>query len=185
MNIKSISFTFLKPFGVLLLAMAVSVPTYAATPSKQSVEKLINILQIDDLTQDMQAQSADLIRQIIGTHVIQNNQPISETQDQQLRALANQYVAQLDKKTDHKYIRQQAMQNYIQAAQIHFTQDEIDAQIDFYGSATGQAILNKQPKVMRSYMQHLLPILMEHTQKNVNDILPNLKNDIQKILASS
>lgn len=157
----------------------------AATPSQQSVEKLMNILQMDSMAEDTQAQSTDLIRQVIAAEVIKNNKPISQAQDQRLRALVDKYVAQLNSKTDTKQIRQQMSQSYLKAAQTHFTQAEVDAQIDFYGSATGQAILKKQPEVMQSYMQHLLPTLMQQTQKNLNDILPNLKKDVEQVLAGS
>lgn len=180
-----------KTLPILTMAVALSalsampILATATTPSQQSIEKLMNILQIDNMAEDTQAQSADLIHQIVAAQVIKNNKPLSQAQDQQLRALVDKYVAQLNGKTDATQVRQQMNQSYLKAAQTHFTQAEVDAQIDFYGSATGQAILKKQPEVMQSYMQNLLPTLMQQTQKNLNDILPKLKKDVEKVLAGS
>lgn len=186
----SISSMLAMSFAVFILSASPSFAT-AATPSQQSVEKLMRILQMDNMADDIQAQSADLIYQVITAEVIKNNQPLSQAQDKQLHtlvqldALVDKYVTQLNRKTNLQQIRQQMSQSYVQAAQTHFTQAEVDAQIEFYGSTTGQAILKKQPEVMQSYMQHLLPTLMQQTQKNLNEILPSLKQEVQQILAGS
>ena len=182
----SISSMLAMSFAVFILSASPSFAT-AATPSQQSVEKLMRILQMDNMADDIQAQSADLIYQVITAEVIKN----SQAQDKQLHtlvqldALVDKYVTQLNRKTNLQQIRQQMSQSYVQAAQTHFTQAEVDAQIEFYGSTTGQAILKKQPEVMQSYMQHLLPTLMQQTQKNLNEILPSLKQEVQQILAGS
>lgn len=180
----SISSMLAMSFAVFILSASPSFAT-AATPSQQSVEKLMRILQMDNMADDIQAQSADLIYQVITAEVIKNNQPLSQAQDKQLDALVDKYVTQLNRKTNLQQIRQQMSQSYVQAAQTHFTQAEVDAQIEFYGSTTGQAILKKQPEVMQSYMQHLLPTLMQQTQKNLNEMLPSLKQEVQQILAGS
>ena len=72
-------------------------------------------------------------------------------------------------------------QAYISAAKTYYTQSEVDAQIKFYDTETGQSILAKQPQITAAFLQQSLPDDTSETDAQLGELLPQMKQIIKGI----
>ncbi|MGP9750126.1 DUF2059 domain-containing protein, partial [Psychrobacter sp. AOP31-B2-9] len=106
---------------------------------------------------------------------------LSTDQRQRLEDIVSKYSKEMTDDSNRTTMNQKIVDVYVQTAKQHFNQEEVDAQIDFYSSKTGQSIIDKQPDMMKDYMTQIMPIVMESTMEKVQDITPRMVADIKAL----
>jgi len=161
-----------------------AVPTLsvqAAVPTDASLLKLIEVTKVVEMMNDMSGESGitDQVTQSVLSSLSTDN--LSTEQRQRLEDIVSKYTQEMIDGSDRVSMNQQIVDVYVQAAKQHFNQEEVDAQIDFYSSKTGQNIIDKQPSMMKDYMAQVMPIVMESTMKKVRDVMPRMAADIKAL----
>jgi len=154
----------------------------AAPASRQSVEQLIQLMRLEKAQEGafsmMEQMQEQMKRQIpdVGS-------PLPEAERRRL----DERMERLDKKA--KAVMREELgweknkEMYVRLYADTFSQEEIDAQVAFYGSPIGQAILDKQPVLMQKtgvLMQELAGRLMQ----KLNQIYADDKNEAAKAQAT-
>jgi len=174
-------------FAISLSISAVSlmaIPTIsvqAAVPTDASLLKLIKVTKVIEMMNDMSSDSGitDQITQSMLSSMPTDK--LSTDQRQRLEDIVSKYSKEMMDDSNRAAMNQQIVDVYLQTAKQHFNQEEVDAQIDFYSSKTGQNIIDKQPDMMKDYMAQIMPIVMESTMKKVQDIMPKMAADIKAL----
>lgn len=174
-------------FAVSLSISAVSlmaVPTLsaqAAVPTDASLLKLIKVTKVVEMMNDMSSDSSttDQVMQSMLSSLPTDN--LSTDQRQRLEDIVSKYSKEMTDDSNRTTMNQKIVDVYVQTAKQHFNQEEVDAQIDFYSSKTGQSIIDKQPDMMKDYMTQIMPIVMESTMEKVQDITPRMVADIKAL----
>ncbi len=73
--------------------------------------------------------------------------------------------------------KEEMTQAYVKAAKAHYSQQEVNALIQFYDTPMGQSILEKNPKVNAEFLKAALPDKdeMKQTTKQLEELLPQVK----------
>ncbi|MBF0658397.1 DUF2059 domain-containing protein [Psychrobacter sp. NG25] len=174
-------------FAVSLSISAVSlmaVPmlsVQAAVPTEASLLKLIKVTKVVEMMNDMSSDSGitDQVTQSMLSSLPVDN--LSTDQRQRLEGIVSKYSKEMTDNSDRDSVNQQVIKVYMETAKQHFDQTEVDAQIAFYSSKTGQSIIDKQPDMMKDYMAKVMPIVMESTMEKVQDIMPRMAADIKAL----
>lgn len=173
----------------LACVMSLSVATMsaqAATPSDASLVKLMQITKAAEQIKQMTSPDAGMMEQMVqGSLKGIPDSEISPNQRQQLGKIINKYNRQVFDEAYVKQMTEQMTKAYIASAKKHFTQEEVDAQIAFYGSPVGQNIINKQPAMVQDYMNSVMPEVMESTMKRMQEVMPKMQAEIAALKKSA
>lgn len=138
---------------------------------------------MDEMMSQVSEQNDMLIDQVIGQLLMSEGETdLTEAEKTQIQQVAGKYIKQMSSSIDTPQMRQSIISAYVDSAQKHYTQAEVDAQIQFYGSAAGQSIIEKQPSVMQDYMSSLMPLIMRQTQTTMQTLMPQMQEEIRTIL---
>ena len=152
--------------GSLCLSSSFS---FAATPTEASIQKLFDVMNLDKLTQDTMlqlkpqfaAQSEQMVKMMV--------------EDEQLNPKQQKVADQITEKMYQqslKMISWKEMQPiYLKVYKDAYTQEEIQAQIDFYTSAIGQSILKKTPIVTEKTMSLMNSRIEQSIQTHTQDFV--------------
>ncbi len=164
------------------LSLALSTTfTFAAPPTDQSIQQLFKVMDLDKLTKETIAQLKPELDE-------QANQIIEMTvQKDQLSDKEKSIAKQLSQKMYDKTMQMMAWKDlepvYSQVYKESFSQEEIQAQIDFYSTAIGQSILKKTPIVAQKTMSLMSDRMREAVLSQTRDLkdifkqLDELKKD--------
>jgi tetratricopeptide (TPR) repeat protein len=149
----------MKPAALALLLAALALPGRAATPSRESIEKLFSLMELE------KANAAEIVQanQLTAAASAQVLRGVPSSPEEQ-RAL-EAYRAKLLALTQAELGWPALKDLYAQVYAESFTQDEIDGLIAFYGSPAGRALAEKQPQLLqtvnRDLQQQIAPIAMK------------------------
>ena len=168
--------TLLLPFTALVLCAN----AFAATPSDESLERLYQVQKMDALL-DQTFQSVEGI--VLSDPKIQDflkNAP--EDKRPQLEAVLKKYTTQLIAEINTPQVRAQLHKATLDGIKTVYTQEEVNALIDFYGTAVGQSILAKTPRYLEATMTPILSIITEKYEKSSQNA--NLAREIRQIMCN-
>ncbi len=180
------SFSMLLFSSVLTSVLSLSsVTAQASTPTTESVNKLLSLTPIDkmlasDVLQQAYQQNVMSIPQIVEQTVYQQQAKLSDAQRKELAIIIKDYAQSLGKQLQAN--NTQLSSKYIQTVQQTYTQEEVDAQIAFYGSPVGQQILKKQPQLLQNYMTAVIPTLQQQIEITMKGLIPKLKADVNRVI---
>ncbi len=164
----------MKKILVLLAAAAVAAgPARAASPSPESVEKLLVLAKVDKVRDTLIEQLNRVIDQSFQQAL--QGRPASAEQQKALDALHRQTTEAVEKQLSWPAIKE----IYGQAYADNFTQEEVDGLIAFYSSPAGRAFADKQPLVAKktsTLMQGRMIALMGQVQSALADLLQSLES---------
>lgn len=150
--------------------------SFAAQASSQDVDKLINVMNLNQLIQDTLKQIRPQLDQ--QAYTIVQSIVKHENLSPQEQVIANQLA-------DKLYVQSQKMLAWDKLKPVYskiysnvFNAEEIKAQIDFYSSPIGQSILQKTPLVAQESMKIMndqLFSVMQTTQQDFADIDKQLR----------
>lgn len=138
--------SFILTFSLALSSSFVS----AATPSDQSIQQLFKVMNIEKITletiQHIKPQIAEQADQMV--KMVVKHDKLSDKEQK----VSNQIADQMYKQTLTFISWKELQPIYTQVYKETYTQEEVQAQIDFYSTPTGQSILNKTPIVTQKTM---------------------------------
>lgn len=153
-------------------------------PTDASLDKLIKVLHIDKMIDEMLAQrqqAANMMKGLPQELPTDENAGIfSRHAQKQLKNIFVKYSTVLGQQLDQPISKQQLQQAYQAIAKKTYTQAEVDALNQFYETPMGQRILSKQSQVSSEFVQVMMPTLIGDTSQ-LEKALPSLRKDIEKI----
>ena len=160
-------------------------------PSDKSVIKLMQVMHIDEqITAIINSQQAAI--DVINTQANNANKQsagdkLNKRQRElqtKIQGILGQYSLILSDSVNEATDSEKMTQAYINAAKAYYNQAEVDAQISFYNTPTGQSILAKQPQVTAAFLQQSLPkdMNLEDTKAQLEALLPQMRQIIKDIL---
>ena len=171
----------MKKFKTLLLSGLILITpyTFAAPASDQQVQKLIEVMKIDQLLQQTIQQIRPQLDQ--QAYTIVQNIVRHEQLSPQEQIVANELADQLHEQNKKSISWEKMQPIYQKIYKEVYSAEEIQAQIDFYSSTVGQSILKKTPQVAQETMALMNTKLMSSMQttaadfKEINKKLDTLK----------
>nr|WP_313427049.1 DUF2059 domain-containing protein [Moraxella sp.] len=153
-------------------------------PTEASLDKLIKVLHIDKMIDEMLAQrqqAANMMKGLPQELPTDENAGIfSRHAQKQLKNIFVKYSTVLGQQLDQPISKQQLQQAYQAIAKKTYTQAEVDALNQFYETPMGQRILSKQSQVSSEFVQVMMPTLIGDTSQ-FEKAMPSLQKDIEKI----
>ena len=161
-------------------------------PTDVSIIKLMQVMHIDEQIQSIvngQQAAIDAINmqtqnQAQNSHQQANDKPLNKRQRElqaQIQSVLGQYAKIMSNGIGNATDAQTLTQAYISAAKTYYTQAEVDAQIKFYDTETGQSILAKQPQITAAFLQQSLPEDTSETEAQLGELLPEMKQIVKGI----
>ena len=152
--------TLLLPFA----ALALCANAFAAPPSDASLERLFEVQKMDALL-DQSLQSVGGI--VLSDPNVQNLwKDAPEDKRPQLEAVLKKYTTQLIAEINTPQVRAQLHKATLEGIKTVYTQEEVNALIDFYGTTVGQSILDKMPRYLETTMGPMINIINEKYEKS-------------------
>ena len=152
--------TLLLPFAALVLCAN----AFAAPPSDVSLERLFEVQKMDALL-DQSLQSVGGI--VLSDPNVQNLwKDAPEDKRPQLEAVLKKYTTQLIAEINTPQVRAQLHKAALEGIKTVYTQEEVNALIDFYGTTVGQSILDKMPRYLETTMGPMINIINEKYEKS-------------------
>ena len=155
-----------------------------AQPTDAALDKLIKVLHIDKMIDEMLAQrqqAANMMKGLPQELPTDENAGIfSRHAQKQLKNIFVKYSTVLGQQLDQPISKQQLQQAYQAIAKKTYTQAEVDALNQFYETPMGQRILSKQSQVSSEFVQVMMPTLIGDTSQ-FEKAMPSLQKDIEKI----
>lgn len=153
-------------------------------PTDASLDKLVKVLHIDKMIDEMIAQrqqAASMMKGLPQELPMDENAGIfSRHAQKQLKNIFVKYSTVLGQQLDQPISKQQLQQAYQAIAKRTYTQAEVDALNQFYETPMGQRILSKQSQVSSEFVQVMMPTLIGDTSQ-LEKAMPSLQKDIEKI----
>ena len=161
-------------------------------PTDVSIIKLMQVMHIDEQIQSIvngQQAAIDAINmqtqnQAQNSNQQANDKPLNKRQRElqaQIQSVLGQYAKIMSNGIGNATDVQTLTQAYISAAKTYYTQSEVDAQIKFYDTETGQSILAKQPQITAAFLQQSLPDDTSGTEAQLRELLPQMKQIVKGI----
>lgn len=154
---------------------------HSHTPTKKSLVELMEVVKIDKMFEEMGNQNDMMIKELI-EHELARDEELTDDQKMRISATASKYISEMNKGYFEGSMRDTIIEKFVDVAQKHYTQAEVDAQIDFYNSDIGQSIVGKQSAVMQDYMMAIMPTIMEYSEKQSEEVMPKMMDDIYEIM---
>ena len=155
-----------------------------AQPTDAALDKLIKVLHIDKMIDEMLAQRQQAATMMKGLPqelpTDENAGIFSRHAQKQLKNIFVKYSTVLGQQLDQPISKQQLQQAYQAIAKRTYTQAEVDALNQFYETPMGQRILSKQSQVSSEFVQVMMPTLIGDTSQ-LEKAMPSLQKDIEKI----
>lgn len=162
-----------------------------ATPTDTSIVKLMQVMHIDEQIESIvngqqaaidviNTQTQKRIQQTDDSNSSELNKRQRDIQDQ-IQNILGQYAKIMTSTIGESTDTQKLTQAYITAAKTYYTQDEVDAQIEFYDTVIGQSLLAKQPLITAAFLKQSLPDDISDTEEQLSDLIPTMKQLINGV----
>ncbi len=132
---------------IALLLAASACITHAAPPTVQSVEELLTISKTKELLDSSSGTIERYVRQ--GMVAAAGARPLSAQQQRMLEVLPAKIVAAVQPEFGWEGMKDE----YVEIYRKSFSQEEVDALVQFYKSPVGEMLIARMPAVMENSMQ--------------------------------
>ena len=152
--------TLLLPFATLALCAN----AFAATPSDESLERLYQVQKMDTLLDQSFQSMESIVLSDPNAQKFLKDAP--EDKRPQLEAVLKKYTTQLIAEINTPQVHAQLHKATLDGIKTVYTQEEVNALIDFYGTTVGQSILDKMPRYLETTMGPMINIINEKYEKS-------------------
>lgn len=160
-------------FKILLLcSLFAGVSAFAAEPSRESIEKLLVVTDVEKLLTSMQGQIETLLKTTMDQAFQGKVLPPEARQFSE--SFQRKMVVNLKEELSWEKMKALYMRIYVET----FTQEEIDGMIAFYVSPAGKALVAKMPAVMQKTMtltQERMAPMLENMQRSIQDTIREIE----------
>lgn len=165
--------------------LMVSPALLAKTPSVESVNKLIDLMQIEQQLQSVNTttnkQMADRqVKRWMALNIKEHS--ITAQQEQQLHKILSVLVQDMTRELVSSDKFKQDLRHIVQNAyQQVYTQQEVDAIYAFLSTEEGQSMMKKQPFLVEKIVPNMLQLIEEDMIKNAPKYKQRLQTELKKI----
>ena len=155
--------TLLLPFA----ALALCANAFAATPSDESLERLFEVQRMESML-DQSFQGLQRTQNFVLSEpdIQESLRNIPEEKRPQVVAILKKYAEQSVADINTPKVRAQMRKVALEEMKAFYTQEEVNALIDFYSTPIGQSVLDKTPRYVEATVKSMMPIIMKHAQAN-------------------
>lgn len=152
----------------------------AAPASKASVEKLFEVQDFDKMMNDaFNSTTAALLN----SEALQQDLAAVPPQKRgQVREIVTRYITQDMQRFNTPEQRVRMRNIAVEATQKVYTQEEVDAMINFYGSPAGRSINAKMPQYFQEVMAPLSNMAAEHVRQSQRQYGHDMAREINQVL---
>ena len=162
------------PFAALVLCAN----AFAAPPSDASLERLFEVQKMDALLDQSFQSMESIVLSDPNAQKFLKDAP--EDKRPQLEAVLKKYANQSIAEINTPQVRAQLRKATLDGMKTVYTQEEVNALIDFYGTTVGQSILDKMPRYLEATMGPMINIINEKYEKS--DYKKDLTREIHQIM---
>ncbi|WP_314935771.1 DUF2059 domain-containing protein [Neisseria elongata] len=155
--------TLLLPFA----ALALCANAFAAPPSDASLERLFEVQRMESML-DQSFQGLQHTQNFVLSEpdIQESLRNIPEEKRPQVVAILKKYAEQSVADINTPKVRAQMRKVALEEMKAFYTQEEVNALIDFYSTPIGQSVLDKTPRYVEATVKSMMPIVMKHAQTN-------------------
>lgn len=155
--------TLLLPFA----ALALCANAFAAPPSDKSLERLFEVQRMESmLDQSFQGLQHTQNFVLSEPNIQESLRNIPEEKRPQVVAILKKYAEQSVADINTPKVRAQMRKVALEEMKAFYTQEEVNALIDFYSTPIGQSVLDKTPRYVEATAKSMMPIVMKYAQAN-------------------
>lgn len=157
------------------------------TPTDESLQKLMAVMQYDKNLDQFIVQNQEEARQWVNQS-FQNNPLMKRLSPEQKNQFEQEKAIILQKMMNEQNtpaIRQQIITQYKEISKTLYTQNEVNAMIDFFSTPIGQSLRSKQGDFAIMTSQKIAPIARENQKQGIQKIIPELQKKLEEIAKHS
>jgi len=152
--------------------------------SPEQLGKLFEVMRIKQQMQSMRTMVPGMVQQQIQSAMKQTEESIpagskpTTEQREKMQAIMSRYVS----KSMDLYPTDEMLTDMTAIYQKHLSKDDVEGLITFYGSPTGQHLLDAQPVIAQEYMPMVMgkvtqrsQVMMKEMMKEMADVVPASK----------
>lgn len=171
---------FMKIKFLLTTSLLVCASAFAS-PNDKSLEELAKYASYEALFYTSVSDSL-MNERLTLEYAVLNNPKMSDDDRKKALDIYDTYAQGFLKSLDTPQIRAELKKSYVQSAKSIFSQNEVNAQLAFYGSVDGQNALKKQSAMTSTYLKNAGDA-SKSTVKNYEDKhLKKMQDDINKLI---
>jgi len=150
-----------------------------ATPDQ--IERLFTVMRVRHQTESLIQQMSTMMQQQIaqGMKSDEANMPDSKKPTPEQSAARQELMAKFMDQAMHLYTVDEMLADMTPIYQRHMSKDDVEAFIAFFGSSSGQHLLDQQPLIVKEYM----PVVMNRVQEKSKALTEELKKDLEDLKA--
>jgi hypothetical protein len=164
-------------FCVVAVLLCTLVTSRAAAPSDESLVKMMQVMQVEQMLNQFLAQMDVGMAQSMDQALRQALQGRELTDEQKRKVEQTRQETMAALREEMAFAKLKDL--YLQVYRETFTQEEVTAITKFYGTPAGQALVEKSPVAMQkasTLMQSRIQPLMQ----KLNDVQQEMLRDLQK-----
>ncbi|SSY81101.1 DUF2059 domain-containing protein [Alysiella crassa] len=172
---------------VLILATTLlfAAPTFAQTPSDESLNKMMSLMNIEQSLKDMEAGMPTAIEQML-QHSLDQDPDLKKLpahKAQKIKAIVQKYVNEAAQESmGNALIRAAMFESFLKIAKRHYTQAEVDAMNAFLSTPEGASMTQKQGKVMAEFMPDFMQTVAPIQDKILREKLALAHQEIETVI---
>jgi hypothetical protein len=161
------------PLVILLTCASMAAqqaPAPDAAPSKEDVLKLFQVLQVEQQTRAVLANTEDQVKSMTREMIMKKSPNASSDQLTQLEGMMDTMFKE--------YPIEGILDDMVPVYQKHLMKSDIDGLVTFYSSPLGQKVLREMPAMTNEAMQ----VSYAHIQKNMEQMMKKVDERVQQIV---
>ena len=167
--------TLLLPFA----ALALCANAFAAAPSNESLERWLDTQNFD---RDIEKNMIEGFNAGFKPYADKALAEMPEEKKDQAAKAFNRYRENVLKDLITPEAKQAVRNTLLKNAREIYTQEEIDGMIAFYGSPVGQAVVAKNPHLIKKSMSEIAVSQTALAEKIAQHYLPEFTEELQRII---
>ena len=167
--------TLLLPFA----ALALCANAFAAAPSNESLERWLDTQNFD---RDIEKNMIEGFNAGFKPYADKALAEMPEEKKDQAAKAFNRYRENVLKDLITPEVKQAVRNTLLKNAREIYTQEEIDGMIAFYGSPVGQAVVAKNPHLIKKSMSEIAVSQTALAEKIAQHYLPEFTEELQRII---
>ena len=167
--------TVLLPFA----ALALCANAFAAPPSNASLERWLDTQNFD---RDIEKNMINGFNVGFKPYADKALDEMPEAKKDQAAKAFNRYRENVLKDLITPEVKQAVRNTLLKNAREIYTQEEIDGMIAFYGSPVGQAVVAKNPRLIKKSMSEIAVSWTALSEKIAQNHLPEFKEELRRII---
>ncbi|MDO5625902.1 MAG: DUF2059 domain-containing protein [Pseudomonadota bacterium] len=161
----------LKTKLTLVVALLMPLAATAAPPSDASIEELMRITKAEATADATKAQLEPMMRSMMAD--MKRGDKLTPEQQRAFEQFPAKFADLMREEMGWAKMKPQMVELYREV----FTQEEVDGQIAFYSSPTGQAVIAKMPLLVQKSMVM--------TERQMQAVMPRLQAAMEQALADA